>query len=71
VGAAWIPRAWLPRGADRVNAYAIHGRGPSRRYLAAFPVPGDQPDFHRLDRFGALALRPPPSSDSVPSDKPD
>ena len=35
------------------NAYAIHGTGPDRRYLAAHPVPGETPDFHRLDCFAA------------------
>lgn len=39
------PRPWS------VNAYAIHGRGAARRYLAAHAVPGPQPDFHRLDAF--------------------
>jgi len=41
-------------GASRVNAYAIHGRGTGRRYLAAYPVPGPVPDFHRLECFGPL-----------------
>lgn len=39
------PRPWS------VNAYAIHGDRMARRYLAAHPVPGPQPDFHRLDAF--------------------
>ncbi len=39
------PRPWS------VNAYAIHGQGAQRRYLAAHAVPGPQPDFHRLDAF--------------------
>jgi len=39
------PRPWS------VNAYAVHGSGRGRRYLAAHPVPGPQPDFHRLDSF--------------------
>ncbi len=55
-GVAAFPRSWLPAGLDRGNAYAIHGVGSSRRYLAAFPVPGDAPDFHRLACFGALRL---------------
>ena len=42
------PRPWLG------NAYAIHGTGPARRYLAWTSVPGDSPDFHRLDRFAPL-----------------
>lgn len=39
------PRPW------RVNAYRIHGQGPTRRYLAHAPVPGEGPDFHRLEAF--------------------
>jgi hypothetical protein len=46
----------LPPAASRVNAYLVHGVGAARRYLAAFPVPGTHPDFHRLDRFGPLVL---------------
>jgi len=42
----------LPPGLARANAYAIHGQGGSRRYLAADPVPGPEPDFHRLEAFG-------------------
>lgn len=50
-GVARIPLAWVPPGCDRLNAYAIHGRGEGRRYLAWRPTLGDQPDFHRLERF--------------------
>ena len=39
------PRPW------RWNAFAIHGTGAQRRYLAAHAVPGPQPDFHRPERF--------------------
>jgi len=49
-----LSRASLPRGLARVNAYAIHGQGQRRRYLAWTPVPGTGPDFHRLDSFGSL-----------------
>ncbi len=55
-GLARVPRALLPEGPHRVNAYAIHGQGEARRYLAFEPVPGDRPDFHRLERFVALPL---------------
>lgn len=55
-GEARIAREWLPAGLSRFNAYRIHGSGPARRYLAIFPVPGERPDFHRLDSFGPLAL---------------
>lgn len=35
----------------RANAFAIHGRGDSRRFLAASPVPGAHPDFHQPETF--------------------
>lgn len=51
-GRAWVPKAALPPGPGLlVNAYAIHGVGPARRYLAAFPVPGTRPDFHQPRYF--------------------
>ncbi|MDP2308457.1 MAG: hypothetical protein Q8P18_20730 [Pseudomonadota bacterium] len=46
-----LPEAVLPPRPRRFNAYAIHGIGAARRYLAWSPVPGDQPDFHRLECF--------------------
>jgi len=46
-----IPASFVPTGALRGNAYAIHGEGDQRRYLAWIPVPGEAPDFHRLDCF--------------------
>lgn len=48
-GAARIPREWLPSGPHRYNAFAIHGQGKARQYLAAHPTGGDRPDFHRLE----------------------
>lgn len=54
--AASLPMSLLPSPVLALNAYAIHGQGAQRRYLAWAPVPGDQPDFHRLQCF-----RPPPS----------
>ena len=53
---AMVPRALLPPGPHRANAYAIHGVGSARRYLAHTPVPGPQPDFHRLSCFPAVTL---------------
>lgn len=53
---ARIPAALIPPGELRGNAYAIHGQGEQRRYLAWTPVPGDGPDFHRLERFGVLGI---------------
>lgn len=51
---ALLPWALLPAPPWRANAFAIHGLGPSRRYLAAFPTGGAQPDFHRLEVFRPL-----------------
>ena len=50
-GTAEIPVRWLPSTITHFNAYAIHGQGEERVYLAAFPVPGEAPDFHRLQHF--------------------
>ena len=50
-GRASVSREWLPDPIAAFNAYAIHGVGDRRRYLAHAPVPGDQPDFHRLEHF--------------------
>lgn len=55
-GEARLPRSLLPPGPHRWNATAIHGQGETRRYLAAFPMPGPAPDFHRLDAFVAVDL---------------
>ncbi len=53
-GTARVPAAWLPPGPLRGNAYAIHGVGAARRYLAAHAVPGAAPDFHQPKRFAPL-----------------
>lgn len=53
-GEAFVPTGLLPGGLLSANAYAIHGRGAQRRYLCHRPVPGDRPDFHRLDVFAPL-----------------
>jgi hypothetical protein len=49
-----VPQALVPDPALRWNAFAIHGRGSDRRYLAAHPVPGDRPDFHRIEAYPHL-----------------
>ena len=61
VGDRWLGRArldgrHLPPGACKANAYAIHGVGDARRYLAAAPVPGPHPDFHRLESFQSVVF---------------
>jgi hypothetical protein len=53
-GEARVPIGWLPLGCRRLNAYALHGHGAARRYLAWRPGGGERPDFHRLDAFGEL-----------------
>lgn len=50
-GEMWLPHLLLPPSPHRLNAFAMHGLGPSRRYLAMAPVPGEAPDFHRLQYF--------------------
>ena len=58
-GCARIPRSWIPQACERLNAYAMHGSGEARRYLAWRPrrdvTPTMQPDFHHLPSFGLLA----------------
>lgn len=67
---AVVPRAYLPPGVDRFNAYAIHGvnygeelpEPESKVYEALFPVeaadvvPSLQPDFHLLSTFQPIDL---------------
>lgn len=53
-GSAQLDASLLPDGLTRHNAYAIHGEGKARRYLAAHAMGGDLPDFHRLDAFQLL-----------------
>src|SRR5690606_32296345 len=49
-GVAHVDGRWFPTP-RRWNAYAVHGRGDDRQHLAAVPVPGPAPDFHRLACF--------------------
>jgi hypothetical protein len=56
LGAAAVERDLLPPPPWRINAFAIHGEGDGRRYLAAFPLPGPRPDFHQPARFPAVSL---------------
>ena len=55
-GSSWtgslsLSASLLPTGPYKVNAYAIHGEGAERRFLASIPVPGTGPDFHQPDLF--------------------
>lgn len=56
IGHAEVPLRLLPPGLARTNAYAIHGAGAARRYLAWRGAPNVRPDFHRLETFGPLDL---------------
>lgn len=60
-GRAQIAASWLPYGWDRINAFAIHGVGADRTYLAWRPAGGDAPDFHILDAFAPLSAAQPGS----------
>jgi len=53
-GRAEVSAALLPPGLATVNAFAIHGIGPGRRFLAAHPTGGERPDFHRIAGFPSL-----------------
>lgn len=55
-GTAILPSAILPPGTCRANAFAIHGPGATRRYLAAFSLPGPMPDFHQPAFFREISL---------------
>lgn len=55
-GEAFIPMRQLPPPPHRVNAFSMHGREARRRHLAATPVPGAEPDFHRLACFPEIVL---------------
>ncbi len=55
-GVTLLPVRLLPPPPHRANAYAIHGSGRYRRYLAMTPAPGHAADFHRLDVFEDLEL---------------
>lgn len=51
---ALIPDEYFPPNVTSLNAYAIHGTGESRQYLALSPVPTgkfEAPEFHRLEYF--------------------
>ena len=54
-GVAQIPIGWLPLETNRLNAFAMHGTGQKRRYLAWRPTRGPRPDFHRLAEFGTFS----------------
>ena len=51
-----IPLNFVPDRVDKFNAYGIRGEDSknTRTYCSLFPVPGDEPDFHRIKDFGDL-----------------
>lgn len=53
-GGMVIDRRHLPPAPWVGNAYAIHGLGTDRRYLAASPLPGEAADFHQPQHFPLL-----------------
>jgi hypothetical protein len=55
-GVAHVPRAYLPPAPRKCNAYRISGAQGARRYHAMVAVPGERPDFHRLERFAPWVL---------------
>ncbi|MEN0066030.1 MAG: hypothetical protein AAGA48_28065 [Myxococcota bacterium] len=55
-GRARIAKRHLPADRRTANAFRIAGVGPKRRFFAWAPVPGDGPNFHRLEHFGAWPL---------------
>jgi hypothetical protein len=55
-GIARVSAEHLPHPIQRLNAYAIHGAGMQRIYAAWAPVPGPEPDFHRLKCFPEVVL---------------
>ena len=50
-GYAMVRAQDLPLEINRINAFAIHGRGENRRFNVAYPLPGPRPDFHQPDHF--------------------
>ena len=53
-GKALIPRSYFPKGASKLNCYAIHGQGEGRVYSSLFPTETnkfEEPEFHRLEYF--------------------
>ncbi|MEQ1564905.1 MAG: hypothetical protein ABMA64_04655, partial [Myxococcota bacterium] len=55
-GVATLDRALLPSPPRKCNVYRVAGAGPTRRWQALVDVPGEKPDFHRLDRFAPWPL---------------
>ncbi|MEM6927535.1 MAG: hypothetical protein AAF602_11440 [Myxococcota bacterium] len=55
-GRARVALGHLPPVRRTANAFRIAGVGPERRFFAWRAVPGDGPNFHRLEHFGPWPL---------------
>ena len=55
-GSAKISYEFLPATIKSWNAYRIFNRQDQRVHMAAHGLPGDKPDFHRLDSFAPCPL---------------
>jgi len=55
-GKAVVPGSYFPPNVTKFNGYAIHGTEDNRVYEAVFEVSGEQPDFHRINKFGDFDL---------------
>jgi hypothetical protein len=58
-GTAFIAEDQLPEGLNSFNAYAIHGEGDARVYMALYPNEDENaagPDFHMLETFQPIDL---------------
>jgi hypothetical protein len=53
-GLITIAEELVPLPIRRVNAFALHGPTPQRRYLCFSPLPGERADFHQIERFPAF-----------------
>ena len=65
-GEARLPYVLLPTGTCKANAYGLHGLGEARRYLAAFSLPGDAPDFHQPAFFPGFSWTKPAEPEGSP-----
>ena len=53
-GWAFLAAELVPEGDLLANGFAIFGPADARRHLAAFPLPGERPNFHQPAAFPPL-----------------
>ena len=62
-GEAHIPLDYFPANVDKFNFYSIHGTdtelASDRVYKSFKAVPGEHPDFHRLEYFEDISTNHP------------